>query len=161
MNRDFVDQDLGEIVRTVARWLAGLILAYGIYIVLYGHVTPGGGFAGGVIIACGLILQALAGGPKAGLSQFRLGAASVLDSAGVLLFLALACMGMWGFGSAFFQNFIATPEKSHFTLFSGGTMPIANIGLGVKVASSLFLVFAVLTAFRIVAARGKQTGEDQ
>ncbi len=161
MNGISADKGLGEIVQTVARWLGGLILVYGIYIVLYGHVTPGGGFAGGVIIACGFILQTLAGGPKPGLSQFRRSAASVLDSAGVLLFLALAWMGMWRARGAFFQNFIATPEEAHFTLFSGGIMPIANIGLGLKVASSLFLVFTVLAAFRIGAARGKPEEEDQ
>ena len=90
MNSGPRDTGMGEIVRTVARWLKGLILAYGIYIVLYGHVTPGGGFAGGVVIACGFILLTLAGGQELGLSFFSKRAASSLDSAGVLLFLALA-----------------------------------------------------------------------
>ena len=157
MNEDTPDRSLGDIVRTVTRWLAGLILVYGIYIVLYGHVTPGGGFAGGVIIACGFILQALAGGLESGVGRR---AASVLDSGGVLLFLALACLGWW-FGGSFFQNFIATPEEARFTLLSAGIIPVANVGLGVKVASSLFLVFAALAAFRIVAVRGKKQGDDR
>ena len=147
---------MGEIVRTVARWLKGFILAYGIYLILYGHVTPGGGFAGGVVIACGFILLTLAGGQTYGLSHFSRQAASSFDSAGVLLFLALACAGMGWAGGVFFSNFIGTPEEARFTLFSGGTMPVSNIGLGLKVASSLFLVFIVLAAFRIVPGLGRR-----
>ncbi len=152
---------MGEIVRTVARWLQGFILAYGIYLVLYGHVTPGGGFAGGVVIACGFVLLTLAGGQDLGLSFFSRRAASSFDSAGVLLFLLLAWLGMAWAGGAFFENFIATAEEDHFTLLSAGTVPISNIGLGLKVASSLFLVFTVLAAFRIVGAdEGSEEEED-
>lgn len=157
MNDDPSRNGMGVVVQTVARWLKGFILLYGIYIVLYGHVTPGGGFAGGVIIACGFILLTLAGGEQQGRSFFGKGAASTLDSVGVLIFLALAWMGMWA-GGAFFQNFIGTSEQARFTLFSGGIIPISNIGLGIKVASSLFLVFSVLAALRIVAD-GKQAGK--
>ena len=73
----------------------------------------------------------------------------MLDSVGVLLFLMLAWMGTWWVGGAFFRNFISTSEQARFTLFSGGIIPLANIGLGLKVASSLFLVFIVLAAFRV------------
>lgn len=161
MTRDPSDDGMGEIVQTVARWLKGFILVYGVYVILYGHVTPGGGFAGGVIIACGFILLTLAGGQRVGLSYFSRRAASSLDSAGVLLFLVLAWMGMWWAGGAFFQNFIATSEQSRFTLFSGGIMPVSNIGIGLKVASSLFLVFTVLAVFEILPARASQEEEDQ
>ncbi len=47
---------MSMIVKTVTRWLKGPILLFGIYIVLYGHITPGGGFGGGVIIASAFIL---------------------------------------------------------------------------------------------------------
>ncbi len=155
MNKDPSEDGMGEIVETVTRWLKGFILIYGLYIVLYGHVTPGGGFAGGVIIACGFILPRLAGGQALRQTYCSRTKASFLDSAGILLFLALAAMGMWGVGGAFFQNFIGTPEDAWFTLFSGGIIPIANIALGLKVASSLFLVFVVLAAFRIEPSSGE------
>ena len=57
---------MSMIVRTVTRWLKGPILLFGIYIVLYGHITPGGGFGGGVIIACAFILVMLALGGRVG-----------------------------------------------------------------------------------------------
>ena len=42
-----------SIVKTVVRFTMGIIIIFGAYIVIYGHLTPGGGFAGGVILACG------------------------------------------------------------------------------------------------------------
>ncbi len=160
MKKRSSDEGMGEIVRTVARWLNGFILTYGIYIVLYGHITPGGGFAGGVIIACGFILLTLAGGQEHGLSFFSKRAASALDSIGVLLFLALALIGIGATGT-FLENFIGTSERARFTLFSGGIMPIANIGLGLKVASSLFLAFTVLAAFQILPGSSGEEKEDR
>ena len=159
MNRAPREDGMGVIVGTVARWLRGFILAYGIYVVLHGHITPGGGFEGGIVIACGFILLTLAGGQKLGLSFFSRKAAISFISVGVLLFLALAWMGTWWAGGAFFENFIGTSEEARFSLFSAGTIPILNIGLGLKVASSLFLVFTVLAAFQVGAASEEQDEE--
>ncbi len=160
MSRGSRDTGMGEIVQTVARWLKGLILAYGIYVVLYGHVTPGGGFAGGVIIASGFILLTLAGGQELALSFFSKRAASSLASVGVLLFLVIALIGMWSAGGAFLQNIIGASEESQFTLLSAGTVSIWEVGIGLEVASLLFLVFAVLAAFEITVAKGKQEESD-
>jgi len=137
-------------VRTVARWLKGPILLFGIYMVLYGHITPGGGFGGGVVIALAFILITVVSGERASLHLFSKGASSRLDSVGLLIFLALGWLGTWWASGFFFNNFIATPETAQFTLLSGGIMPMENIALGLKVASALFLVFTVLTAFQIV-----------
>ncbi len=140
---------MSMIVRTVTRWLKGPILLFGIYIVLYGHITPGGGFGGGVIIASAFILIMLAQGGQQGGAVFSKRAASRLDSVGLLVFLAIGWLACWWGARYFFGNFIQTPESAWFTLFSGGTMPLMNIALGLKVASALFLVFTVLTALKI------------
>ncbi|HRR94271.1 MAG TPA: MnhB domain-containing protein, partial [Bacteroidales bacterium] len=50
------------IVKETTRLLAGLIFLYGIYIIIHGHLTPGGGFAGGVVVAGSFILLILAYG---------------------------------------------------------------------------------------------------
>ena len=142
--------DMGITVKTVTRWLKGPILLFGIYLVLYGHITPGGGFGGGVVIATAFILITLASGERASLHLFSKGVASRLDSIGLLIFLVLGWLGTLWAGSYFFSNFINTPEAAQFTLLSGGIMPMANIALGIKVASALFLVFTLLTAFQIV-----------
>jgi len=137
-------------VKTVARWLKGPILLFGIYMVLYGHITPGGGFGGGVVIGLAFILVTLVSGERAGLHLFSKAASSRLDSVGLLIFLVLGWLGTWWAGGYFFKNFIVTPEAAQFSLLSGGFMPMANIALGLKVASALFLVFTVLMAFRIL-----------
>jgi len=150
---------MSMIVRTVTRWLKGPILLFGIYIVLYGHITPGGGFGGGVIIACAFILITLALGAQNGLRIFSKGASSRLDSAGLLLFLVIGWLGTGWASGFFFANFITTPNDAWFTLFSGGTMPMLNIALGLKVASALFLVFTVLTALKIATDPPDGEGE--
>jgi multicomponent Na+:H+ antiporter subunit B len=50
------------IVKKTTQLIAGLVFLYGIYIIIHGHLTPGGGFAGGVVLAGSLILQILAFG---------------------------------------------------------------------------------------------------
>ena len=140
---------MGMTVKTVTRWLKGPILLFGIYLVMYGHITPGGGFGGGVVIACAFILITLASGERAALHLFSKSVSSRLDSVGLLAFLALGWLGTGLAGTYFYSNFITTPEAAQFSLLSGGIMPMANIALGLKVASALFLVFTLLTAFHI------------
>jgi multicomponent Na+:H+ antiporter subunit B len=152
---------MSMIVQTVARWLKGLILMFGIYLVLYGHLTPGGGFGGGVTIACAFILVTLAAGRREGQNVFSRQAAARLDSAGLLIFLLLGWLGAWWAGGYFFGNLMGTPEQARFNLFSGGSMPWMNIGLGMKVASALFLVFAVLTAMRVVGSGVGEGADDE
>jgi multicomponent Na+:H+ antiporter subunit B len=141
---------MSMIVRTVTRWLKGPVLLFGIYLVFYGHLTPGGGFGGGVIIACAFILVTLAEGSRNGNRVFSRGAASRGDSLGLLLFLVIGGLGAWLGSGWLFENWIETAETARFTLFSSGVMPWMNLALGLKVASALFLVFTVLTALNIL-----------
>jgi len=48
------------IVKTVSRIIFPFILVYGIYLAIYGHLGPGGGFPAGVVIATGFILLVIA-----------------------------------------------------------------------------------------------------
>lgn len=155
------DRGMGVTVKTVTRWLKGPILLFGIYLVLYGHITPGGGFGGGVVIATAFILITLASGEEAAQHLFSRGFASRLDSVGLLTFLLLGWLGTWWGSAYFFNNFIGTPEASQFTLLSGGIMPMANFALGLKVASALFLVFTLLTAFQITMRENMDTSEPE
>ncbi len=111
-----------------------------------------------------LILIMLATGERVGLSIFSKAAASRLDSVGLLMFLVLGWLGTWWASGHFFGNFIRTSEAAQFTVLSGGIIPMANVALGLKVASALFLVFTVLTAFQI-SEQGtgsmEDTGEQQ
>ena len=153
--------DMGVTVKTVTRWLKGPILLFGIYLVMYGHITPGGGFGGGVVIASAFILITLASGEDTAQQLFSRGIASRLDSTGLLIFLVLGWLGTWWGSAYFFNNFIGTPEAAQFTLLSGGIMPMANLALGLKVASALFLVFTLLTAFHITIKESMDTPDPE
>lgn len=48
------------ILNTITRLLFPLIVVYGLYITIHGHLTPGGGFPAGAVIATGFILLYLA-----------------------------------------------------------------------------------------------------
>ena len=68
---------------------------------------------------------------------------------------------MWWGGGTFLQNFIGTSEEAQFALFSGGIIPLANICIGLMVASSLFLMFAALAAFPTEPSSGKENGAEE
>ena len=94
------------IVKTISSWVKVLIFLFGIYIILFGHLTPGGGFAGGVILASSYVLLMLAFGRKFAEKNLSLGLTSKLDCAGALLFISIALWGLiYGVGS-FFLNFV-------------------------------------------------------
>ncbi len=133
------------IVKTITRLTVGLILLYGIYIVLHGHLTPGGGFAGGVIIALSFIHLMLAFGKEVALKKLSAQAASILESLGAIMFLTIAILGFTG-GYLFFNFFIQKGRP--FDLFSAGIIPLCNIAISLKVGAGLFAIFAVLVLFR-------------
>jgi len=138
------------IVKTVTRWVKVFIILYGIYITLTGHLTPGGGFAGGVIVACAYMLLTLADGKEYALSKLNTQTASRLDGAGALLFLIVALAGLASSG-VFFDNVLQKLlPGENFKLYSAGVIPIANIAICLKVGAPLFLVFIIFSVIRIV-----------
>ena len=143
---------LSPIVRTVSLWIKGFILVFGIYIVLYGHLTPGGGFGGGVIIAMAFVLMTLCCGKHEALKRLPLGVAGEMDSVGALMFLVIALLGLSaGLGGTFFTNYIAKASPgTPFKLLSGGTIMLCNIAIAIKVATSLFLIFTLLVMLRVI-----------
>ena len=138
------------IVKTISSWVKVLIFLFGIYIVLFGHLTPGGGFAGGVILASSYVLLMLAFGRGFAEENLSLGLSSKLDCVGALLFAGIALVGLC-FGAAnFFWNFIQQKWQvgEPLNLVSAGTIPLSNIAIGLKVGACLFLIVLTLSIFR-------------
>ena len=154
---------MSEIVRTATRWISGFIVLYGLYIIAYGHLSPGGGFPGGVMLGCGYILLVIAYGKREAEKSLGLGTAKVLDSVGALLFLAMAVLGLV-MGTGFFVNFI---QKSHpgtpFEVFNSGIIPICNAAIALKVMACLFAVFVVVATVRFSRKGGaiEYTSEEE
>jgi len=143
------------IVKEVTKLVSGFIALYAAYIVLYGHLTPGGGFAGGVILACGFILIVLAFGRDFAAQVISDAGAKSWDTFGAMLFLLVALVG-YRVG-AFFSNFL--PLRSNFRLVSAGAIPVSNIAIGIKVAACLLGVFLALSVYRAARAGGGEEEE--
>ncbi|MHC4623868.1 MAG: MnhB domain-containing protein [Planctomycetota bacterium] len=138
------------IVKTISSWVKVLIILFGIYIIIFGHVTPGGGFAGGVILASSYVLVMLAFGREFAEENLSLRWASKLDCAGALLFLAVALVGLCYGAANFFWNYLQQHYQygEPLKLVSAGTIMYSNIAIGLKVGASLFLVILTMSTFR-------------
>ena len=146
-NTQNTSSGMSLIVKTVARILAGMIMLYGIYIVAHGHLTPGGGFAGGVIIAGSFILLYLAYGATAADSNKRKWYASLCESLGIFGFWIVAILGLV-FGTYFLFNIFA--KGTPFHLFSAGIIPVCNVAIGVEVAGALVGIFITFAAVKLL-----------
>jgi multicomponent Na+:H+ antiporter subunit B len=143
---------MSVIVKRITKITVSLIFLYGVYIVLHGHLTPGGGFAGGVIIALSFIHLVLAFGKEVALKKFSQSAASIIESLGGLVFLGIALLGLLA-GSYFFLNIL--PKGEPFNLFSSGIIILCNIAISLKVGAGLFAIFVALAILRIPVEEGK------
>lgn len=139
-------QGMSIIVKSVARMMVGFVFLYGVYVILHGHLTPGGGFAGGCIIAGAFVLLYLAYGRDEAKERVQSSLTSIFESVGGFLFWLIALIGtIWGY---FFFNFIERGKP--LSILSGGIIPLANIAIGIKVASALFGVFIALASAKFI-----------
>ncbi|MGE5401583.1 MAG: MnhB domain-containing protein [Ignavibacteriales bacterium] len=134
------------IVKTVTRITVWLIILYGFYIILHGHLTPGGGFGGGVIIALALLNVLLAFGRDFTGKWLNIKLLQDIEASTATLFLIVGILG-FASGGAFLANFLS--HGSLFRLISSGTILPLNIIIGIKVGMSLFLVVWVLSAIDV------------
>ncbi len=139
-NRPLKDSGMPLLIKATTRFVIGPTLLFGIYTVLHGHISPGGGFAGGVIIALSFVQLVLVFGKDTMAGRLSRFFAANLETLGALMFLMIATMGF--LGGAFFKNIL---EKGRpFELLSAGTIFLSNIAIGLKVAVGLFTIFLTL-----------------
>ena len=130
-----------QIVRIVCRLIVPFIQVYGMFIIIFGHLSPGGGFAGGAIAGASMVLFALSFNLEEGSKKIGEETASVLESGGALVF---AVMGLFALllGGNYLSNLEAGfPAGIVGQLFSGGVIPVITLGLGIKVTSSIITLF--------------------
>jgi len=110
--------------------LGEVTVLFGTYVFLHGHLTPGGGFQGGAIIASACLLIYL--GSRERLIS-RVGR-TVTESLSGLAFVLIGLLGLM-FSAQFLSDFL--PKGTLNTLFSAGIIPLIYIAVGFKVGAEL------------------------
>lgn len=121
----------GFILATAAELLFPFLILLGAYIILHGHLSPGGGFQGGAIIAAAYYVPLLAGSGR----LFSEQTGSLVEAVAGLGFIAIGLLGLWGEGQfllPLWRDNGATGE-----LLSAGTLPLLYLAVGLKVGSEL------------------------
>jgi multisubunit Na+/H+ antiporter MnhB subunit len=133
------------IVKKMTQVLVGIIVMFGAYIITHGHLTPGGGFAGGTIIAGAFILLVLAYGDNIMHLRASKEGSSRIENIALFMFLLFAIPGLFMIPSVFFKNYL--PLGTVGELMSAGLIPLFNILVGIEVAAAMltiFLAFVIL-----------------
>jgi multicomponent Na+:H+ antiporter subunit B len=91
MKKDFLlpqDRPIGPslIIEVAVRIMIPFIQLFGLYVIAHGHVSPGGGFQGGVVLGASFILMAIAFDLKTSLRFFSLRANAVMAASGVFIY---------------------------------------------------------------------------
>ncbi|MDJ0832489.1 MAG: MnhB domain-containing protein [Gammaproteobacteria bacterium] len=119
----------GELLVTGSYLLAPLILLFGAYIFINGHLTPGGGFQGGAILASAILLLLLTRPVK----HFSHRLITLLESVSGLVFVIVGVLGIILAGGFLDNRILPTGQLGE--LLSAGTIPIIYSFIGLKVGA--------------------------
>ena len=123
-----------ELVVNGARIVLPLIFVFGAYVIMNGHLSAGGGFQGGAVVASGVMLLMLAH-PGSRIDQ---GFLSVTESLAGVAYVATGIAGLV-FAGGFLDSHIL-PRGEFGTLVSAGAIPVISALLGIKVGAELSVV---------------------
>ncbi len=137
---------MGIIVKTVTRLTVGILFLYGINIALKGHLIPGGGFAGGGIIALALLSLILAFGKDTALKNINRKQITMTATLGMMLFLLLGMMGFLD-GNLFLTDF--SKSAWFLSILKKLSIPLFNIAICLFVGSGVYTIFITLIMLRV------------
>jgi multicomponent Na+:H+ antiporter subunit B len=126
-----------DAVRVLGLGLTPPTLLFGLYIVAHGHLTPGGGFQGGVILATAVLLIYLAGEFEDLHGLYTEAALERAEAIGASGFVGLGLLGV-ATGTAFLDNVL--PLGRTGSVFSAGIVPLINVSVGLEIAAGLVLL---------------------
>jgi multicomponent Na+:H+ antiporter subunit B len=121
----------------IAYVLAGIIIVYGAYTIIQGHLSLGGGFQGGLIVSAAWMALAFACGARVFhrfASQFAM---EMSESLGAGAYAVIGFIPLF-MGFPFLKNVLPLGETGK--LLSGGTIFLINLGVGIEVASGFILL---------------------
>lgn len=153
-------KESSPILKIMALPISILMVAIGIMTILGGHITPGGGFQGGAIMASGAILCILTYGLKDNPYNFSHERMSIIESCGALAYIFLGLVGLLTAGSFLYNvgtNLSGLVPSSLATIFNfpdalhAGIVPYLNIVIGLKVfigLTTLAILFFSVTKYQ-------------
>ena len=141
--------NMTKIVRTTADLFYPFCLTYGLYVVAHGHLSPGGGFQGGAVMATGTALLLVSRNYANVVRHVRQNAMKICEAVGLLMFIVAGLVGLL-FGGSFLHNRLAGAgglfgEAVAFgpnsgALATGGLIPILNVAVGIEVLGGLTVI---------------------
>jgi multicomponent Na+:H+ antiporter subunit B len=142
-----------DAVRMLGLGTVGPVVALGVYVVAHGHLSPGGGFQGGVALAGALMLVYLAGEY---LAFKRVGPVEMIDlaegvGAGGYVVIGVSSLAL---GSAFLHNFL--PLGTIGELDSAGVIPLINVAVALEVAAGFSLLLSEFLEQTLVVRRAER-----
>jgi energy-converting hydrogenase B subunit I len=145
--------EMSKIVKTITNILFPLTIIFGLYVIAHGHLTPGGGFQGGAIVASGCVLLLVTYGSGWVFTRIKEKRLATFESLGAIGFITVAFLGIV-FSMVFFGNFLAGSNLLFGTIpvtgstladyNTGGVLPLMNFAVGVKVIAGLFVILVVM-----------------
>ena len=140
---------MSRIVGFIACVFYPFCLVFGLYVVVHGHLTPGGGFQGGAVMATGAALMIVSGMFTEEDRVRKYTRYKWIEAAGLLLFVSLAFGGIFQ-GGTFFHNWLAgaggwfgdavAPGPNSGNLNTAGTVPLMNLAVGVEVLGGISII---------------------
>ena len=130
------------ILKYVSFLLVGMILVFGIYVVMNGHLTPGGGFSGGAILGAGLVLYVTAFGTTKSYKFLNYKVCSRVMSISLLFYIVVKGYSFFTGANQLGGKFpLGTPGE----LFSAGLIMPLNIAVGLIVACTMYMVYILFS----------------
>lgn len=131
------------ILETVARLLMPFVQLFGMYVLFHGHISPGGSFSGGTIIAASFIFYSLVFRFSERKHRLEHDTSLLFESGGALVYILLGVIGIVA-GRSFLTNRGVFPLGEAGRLWSSGMIALITLGLGGKVAGTVFTLFQEL-----------------
>jgi multicomponent Na+:H+ antiporter subunit B len=128
-----------EAARVLGFALVGPTVLVGASLVAHGHLTPGGGFQGGLVAASALMLVFLTGRYLAYRRVSPIAMVDLAKGTGMGGYVAIGLLGL-ALGSAFLANVLGLGSTGD--LVSGGTIPVLNVTVGLGVAAGIVLTIS-------------------
>ena len=128
--RQEFDHEPSFILKHGARVAFGIMIVFGVYMFTHGHLTPGGGFPGGSIIAAAVLMLYISDNEfKAKVSAFK-----ATEGIAGSLYVVIGLLGL-ALGGYFLYNFLPTGTVGE--VISSGVIPVVYIFIGLKVGSEI------------------------